>query len=88
MTQAEQVAAIAAAIGAAVRFDELTPDQARAQWLADGCPADYLDWRLELLADALDGHGALPPSDTFEQVTGRPPRTFARWAIDHAADFR
>ncbi|MDQ7809128.1 NAD(P)H-binding protein [Amycolatopsis sp. A133] len=88
VTQVEQVAAIAAAIGEPVRLDELSPEEARVQWLADGCPAGYLDWRLELLADAREGDGALPPTDTFERVAGRPPRTFAQWAIDHAADFR
>ncbi|GAA3316108.1 NAD(P)H-binding protein [Nonomuraea dietziae] len=87
VTQTEQAAAIGAAIGADVRFEELTPAQARAQWLADGCPPDVADWLIELLADALDGPGALPPTGTYEELTGRPPRAFTRWARDHAADF-
>ncbi|WP_068925969.1 NAD(P)H-binding protein [Planobispora rosea] len=87
VTQAEQVTAIGAAIGAPVRFEELTPWQARAQWLADGCPPQVADWLIELLAEAVDGPGMLPPTGTYEEITGRPPRTFARWARDHAADF-
>ncbi|MEV4621065.1 hypothetical protein AB0J74_20445 [Asanoa sp. NPDC049573] len=27
-------------------------------------------------------------STTVEDVTGRPARTFAQWAVDHADDFR
>lgn len=88
VSQAEQVAAIGAAIGVQVRFDELDPAEARTQWLRDGVDAETADWMIELLADALDGTGALPPTDTYLRVTGRPPRTFARWANDHAADFR
>jgi hypothetical protein len=30
----------------------------------------------------------LVPLPTVEQVTGRPARSFARWALDHAGDFR
>lgn len=87
VTQVEQVAAIGAAIGAQVRFEELTPSHARAQWLADGCPPQVADWLIELLAAAVGGPGALPPTSTYEEITGRPPRTFAQWARDHAADF-
>jgi uncharacterized protein YbjT (DUF2867 family) len=88
VSQAEQVMAIGAAIGEEVRFEELDPADARIQWLRDGYPEETVDWMLALLADAVDGTGALPPTDTFQTVTGRPPRTFARWAFDHAADFR
>ncbi|TMR90300.1 NmrA family protein [Nonomuraea basaltis] len=87
VTQVEQAAAIGAAIGAEVRFEELTPSRARAQWLADGYPPDVADWLIELLAAAVDGPGSLPPTSTYEEITGRPPRTFAQWARDRAADF-
>ncbi|MER7209523.1 NAD(P)H-binding protein [Streptosporangium sp. NPDC000239] len=87
VTQAEQVSAIGAAIGARVRFEELTPSQARVRWLAEGCPPEMADWLVELLAAAVEGTGALAPTGTYEEITGRPPRTFARWARDHAADF-
>jgi uncharacterized protein YbjT (DUF2867 family) len=88
VSQAEQVAAIGAAIGGPVRFVELDRAEARTQWLRDGFDAATADWMIELLADAVDGTGALPPTDTYQRVTGRPPRTFAHWANDHAADFR
>lgn len=88
VSQAEQVTAIGAAIGVRVRFEELDPAQARTQWLRDGFDEQTAGWMIALLADAVDGTGALPPTDTYQRVTGRPPRTFAQWANDHAADFR
>ncbi|MFI6812381.1 NAD(P)H-binding protein [Nonomuraea sp. NPDC050328] len=87
VTLVEQATAIGAAIGAEIRFEELTPEQARAQWLADGYPLDMADWMIELRAAAVDGPGVLPPTRTYEEITGRPPRTFAQWARDHAVDF-
>ena len=88
VSQAEQVTAIGAAVGVQVRFEELDPAEARRQWLRDGFDEETADWMIALLADAVDGTGALPPTDTYRRVTGRPPRTFAQWANDHAADFR
>jgi uncharacterized protein YbjT (DUF2867 family) len=87
VSQREQVEAIAAAVGRDVRFEEVSAAEGRAQWLKDGLDEVTADWLIELLADAVDGCGALPPSDTYERLTGRAPRTFARWAEDHARDF-
>ncbi|GAB3824984.1 SDR family NAD(P)-dependent oxidoreductase [Kribbella italica] len=88
VSQVEQVRAIGAALGRDVAFEELTPEQAKEQWRLEGCPEEYLAWRLAVLADALDGCGALPPTEDFERITGRVPRSFAQWAVDHQADFR
>lgn len=88
VSQAEQVAAIGAAIGGQVRFEELDPAEARDRWLHDGFDEQTADWMIALLADAVDGTGVLPPTDTYQRLMGRPPRTFAQWANDHAADFR
>lgn len=49
VSHTEQVQAIRLAIGQEIRFEELTPDQAREQWLRDGCPEEFIDWRIELL---------------------------------------
>ncbi|MEU8209518.1 NAD(P)H-binding protein [Micromonospora sp. NPDC049044] len=88
VSQTEQATAIGAAIGTQVRFEELDPAEARTQWLRDGLDEETADWMIALLADAVDGTGALPPTDTYLRVTGRPPRPFAQWANDHVADFR
>ena len=74
--------------GEEIHFEELTPEQAREQWLRDGCLAEFADWRIELLAVSVDGPGSLPPTDTFQWITGRPPRTSAQCALDHASEFR
>lgn len=76
VSQVQQIAEISRAIGRRIEFEEIGPEQ----WLAE-------DWLLELLADAVEGTGTLPPTDTFERVAGKPPRTFAQWADDHAPDF-
>ena len=85
VTQAAQVAAIGAAIGRPVRFEEIPRAAARAP-LAEalsGAAADAI----------LDGHAALARTpeavtDTVEVVLGRPALTFGEWAADHAQDFR
>ncbi|MFF3291989.1 NAD(P)H-binding protein [Streptomyces sp. NPDC003023] len=84
ITQADQVKAIAAATGVPVAFEEITPDQAREQ-MGHFMPPPVVEMILGYLADAMD-HPPVP-NTTVEQVTGRPARTFARWAADHAGDF-
>lgn len=83
ITIADQVRAIGAAIGRDVRFEEISPESAREQWIARGVPAAVADSLLQYRSRAAEA--VLP---TVEQVTGRPARTFAEWARDHAADFR
>jgi len=90
-----QVAAIAAAIGADVRLEEVSRPEAlrllheQGGWAAVNGPflLGYEGFSAgeeypEIAADEL------VPLPTVEQVTGRPARSFARWALDHAGDFR
>lgn len=90
VTQEDQVRAIAEAIGQYVGFVELSPEEARAEWYdpGQGMDHDVIDWLLEQLAASVEYPGPVPPTDTFQQLTGRPPRTFAQWARDHVEDFR
>jgi uncharacterized protein YbjT (DUF2867 family) len=90
LTTVAQADAIGAAIGAPVRFEELDPAEARAEWIGNGYPEGFVDWMFAMWADS-----ARDPAPTNEEwagvvprLTGRPARTFAQWAIDHAADFR
>ncbi|QKG19804.1 hypothetical protein [Actinomadura verrucosospora] len=96
--RAEDEASIGAAIGREVRFERVAPERAREIYRAQGgfaaanadfllgfedysgAPADPADHE----RTDLSANGPLP---TARQVTGRPARTFARWARDHAADF-
>jgi hypothetical protein len=48
-------------------------------------PAEYVDAFFSFFADGtLDESEVLP---TVEEVTGRPPRSFAAWAEEHAEAF-
>ncbi|WP_019631324.1 NAD(P)H-binding protein [Actinomadura atramentaria] len=75
---------IGEAIGRPVEVAAQSLDDYQAS-LADRLPPDLLEARIARLA-ALVGR-AQPTTDTVRTVTGRPARTFARWAADHAADF-
>lgn len=84
ITQADQVRAIAEATGRPIAFEEITPDEARKA-METVMPAPVVEMVLRYLADAVTDQPV--PVDTVERITGRPARTFARWAADHAADF-
>jgi uncharacterized protein YbjT (DUF2867 family) len=85
LTYREQVDVLARAIGRDIEFIELSPEQAREQMIRN-VPERVVDALLGLWADAV-GRSA-PVSPVVEQVTGRPARTFAQWAADHADQFR
>lgn len=78
LTQREQVAEIGSATGRSLRWEELDPQRAHAEF---GMP--------EFMLDAWDEmrHTPEPVTDVVQQLTGQPARTFADWARDHAADF-
>lgn len=86
ITQVEQVEAIGAALGRQVRFHEITRAQAREQWAADGIPGEVADWLLDGFAE-FTAHPQVP-TRTVEELTGRPAKTFAQWAVDNADAFR
>lgn len=97
LTRRQQVAAIGAALGEEVRFEEVSAAEAREilmrqggwgaenagfllgfeDYSADGPAMDDVNWAAELV-----------PLPTVEEVTGRPARTYARWARDNIDVFR
>lgn len=84
LSRADQVAQLGTALGRRLRFQSLPADLARSRMLEDGRP--------EQLVEALLAASARRPesdrtTDHVERLTGRPAGTFARWAIDHAAEF-
>lgn len=85
LTQRRQAELIAAATGRGIRVEELTEAQARARF---GGPADgdTVEAILQFLRAATTGGS--PATDTAERVLGRPALPFARWAEDHAGEFR
>ncbi|GAA2428782.1 NAD(P)H-binding protein [Actinomadura vinacea] len=95
----DQVRTISAALGEEVGFEVVTPEEARESYRKQGgFAAENADFLLGFTdysggdadpADAKDidlsAYGPLP---TSEAVTGRPARTFAEWAREHADGFR
>ncbi|GAA2734659.1 NAD(P)H-binding protein [Streptomyces nogalater] len=99
LTRRRQVELIAEAIGEDIRFEVVTPQEAREIYLAQGGfaaeNADFLLGFEDYGGDESDPSEveafdptALGPMPTAEAVTGRPARTFAQWAKDHADAFR
>jgi uncharacterized protein YbjT (DUF2867 family) len=86
LTPPTMVRILGAAIGRDIKFIELTEAQAREQWRAAGFSQEVIEFFVW-------AHGNTPPEGytvvpTVEQVTGRPPRTFAQWTAEHIKDFR
>jgi uncharacterized protein YbjT (DUF2867 family) len=82
---ADRLAILARVLGRDLRFEAQPDAEARAQMSAT-MPAEYVDAFFSFFVDGtLDESEVLP---TVEEVTGRPPRTFARWAEEHAGAFR
>ncbi|TDC72801.1 NAD-dependent epimerase/dehydratase family protein [Micromonospora sp. KC606] len=100
VTVREQVAAIAAALGEQVRYEEVSRERARELMKAQGGfaaeSADLMLGFVEYSGDTPEGGGYAAQDwsalmriwPDVEQVTGHPPRTYAQWARDHVADFR
>ncbi|AMW14048.1 hydroxylase [Streptomyces qaidamensis] len=86
LTVGDKVKTIAAAVGREVTLIELTQQQALAQWRAAGLPEDVIGFLLEAYGNTPEVGRTV--SGTVEKVTGRPARTFAQWAAEHADAFR
>ncbi|MGW5642338.1 NAD(P)H-binding protein [Saccharopolyspora sp. NPDC003752] len=87
LSQAEQVRIIGEAIGRPLRWEELSPQDARRQLVADDFPPSFVDVLLDAYATMITWP-APETTTTIEAVTGTPARTFRQWVIDHATDFR
>lgn len=101
ITQAEQVTLIGQAIGRELTFEDLTGDDVRAELrrffepriqelVRDGvidrmATPEIIETRIRYYEEALEGPAEV--DGTVEKVLGKPPRTFAEWAVDHKADF-
>ncbi|MEU6774346.1 NAD(P)H-binding protein [Streptomyces sp. NPDC046759] len=83
-SNAEQVAAIGAALGRELTFVETDPGEAGPE-LFPHVPPQMLERLLRTFGETV----GVPPeiTDTVEKTTGVPARTFAQWARDHAGDF-
>ncbi|MEV8510877.1 NAD(P)H-binding protein [Dactylosporangium sp. NPDC051484] len=85
LSRADLVETLGSALRRRLHFDAVPVDLARTRMLTDGRPA--------ALVEALISASRYRPESTLvtdhvERLTGRPATTFARWALDHVADFR
>jgi uncharacterized protein YbjT (DUF2867 family) len=95
----DKIRHLSAATGRDLSFVELTPEETRREWVAGGGMPDLLLFRAtdaepaQLVELLLRLYGNTPEygytvTGTVEKVTGRPARTFAQWAVEHAEEFR
>jgi uncharacterized protein YbjT (DUF2867 family) len=84
LTPVAQVRILSEVLGREIRFEEI-PVEAAREAMARRIPAAVVDAVLSARMRATDVRAK--PLPTIEEVTGRPPRTFARWVADHAAAF-
>ncbi|WP_330180695.1 NAD(P)H-binding protein [Nocardia sp. NBC_01503] len=82
---ADQVAILARILDRELVCVGLTDEQARADMLRD-TPVEYVDAFFDFYVDGAIDESIVRP--TVEEITGRPPRTFAQWATVHADAFR
>jgi uncharacterized protein YbjT (DUF2867 family) len=85
LTRVAQLEAIGTAIGRDLTFTEITPEQFRVEMDSYGVPADIVTMLLDYWRDTVDQPDVVRSPDS---LTGRPARTMAEWAHDHADAFR
>ncbi|EBV3599881.1 nucleoside-diphosphate sugar epimerase [Salmonella enterica subsp. enterica serovar Virchow] len=85
ISRPEQVRAIGAAIGRALRFEQIEVDQARQQMLHGGMQQGLVD---ALLAAAEKRAASTLVAPDIAAITGERARSFEQWALDHADAFR
>ncbi|MEV5554725.1 NAD(P)H-binding protein [Nonomuraea wenchangensis] len=85
LTQIDRVRVIAETIGRPLRWEEQSEDWFRDEMARAGMPAPGIDDYIDALTARVGRPTEVLP--TVEQVTGRPPFTYAQWVADHAAAF-
>ena len=86
LTQIEQAETIGDAVGRTVRYEELSPDEAQRQLLAEWGNPSFVAAALAYWASLESQPEQV--TRTVEEITGAPARTFRQWAVDNAAEFR
>lgn len=86
LTQADMVAAIAQAIDRPLRYVDVAADAAQQGMVRAGMPEAIAAGFLRLQAESYGQKGLV--TGEVERILGRPGRTFAEWAVAHAADFQ
>ena len=84
LTFAEQIEILSRATGRSIPFTTVTREEWKEE-MAEHLPGAFADSLLDWW-ESNDG-SPVEITDTVRELTGRPARTFAAWAEDHAADF-
>ncbi|MFF8288491.1 NAD(P)H-binding protein [Streptomyces sp. NPDC016309] len=84
LTFTEQLEVLGRVTGRGITVRPVPPEEWKAS-VAQYVPAEFADALLDHWSACTTGPVAL--TRTVEEVTGRPARTFARWAADHADAF-
>ncbi|WP_206061297.1 NAD(P)H-binding protein [Nonomuraea basaltis] len=87
LSHEEMVAVIGAAIGRPLRFEEVPPEAIARHLAGNGLPEPFVRALMDRYT-RYAGQQQHPVTGDVEKVLGRPARTFAEWAADHAAAFR
>ncbi|MEU7135483.1 NmrA family NAD(P)-binding protein [Streptomyces sp. NPDC046261] len=85
LTPRERIAILSRTIGRDIDFVPITHEQALDRLMATGVPRADAEYVIGWYAASSDDSKTVV--DTVEQVTGRPARTFAQWAAEHAERF-
>ncbi|MCR6485461.1 NAD(P)H-binding protein [Amycolatopsis sp. OK19-0408] len=86
LSHREMVQQIGAALGRPLRFHEIPAPRAAEGMLAGGLSEPFVTAMMARYAAHL-ARPQFPPTPDLEKILGRPARTFAAWAADHAAEF-
>jgi uncharacterized protein YbjT (DUF2867 family) len=85
LTHAQMVTTIGEVIGRPLRYQEISPSEAAHGMVAHGLPPAFAEAMMARYARELARPA--PITDTVEGILGRPARTYAQWARDHASAF-
>jgi len=84
----EATAIISKTIGKPLRFVDETQDEARARRQREGYPPTIIESALAISAYQRAGGKTVTITSVVADLTGRPPRTFEQFALDHIAAFK
>ena len=82
LTVTDRVETLGDVLGRSLRFEELDPAQAR-ELMSARVPPPVVDALLDMLASRVGTNA--PVSATVEEVTGRPPHTYADWVAHRSS---
>ena len=87
LTIGEMVQVISRALGKPIQYVDIPPVAAKLFMLKSGMDKALVKALMEMLASLRRNEGALV-TDTFQQLTGQPPRTFEAWCREHVQAFQ